>query len=156
MRGGPPDCCVLLAWPSWNTLLGWAVRSGRSKLVEDLGLEMARRGVRGDVTTNNIRLRHLLSERPEDGVAFFEQLRADGIRYVASTYPHDTSSFTYFRESCVAELDMCMNPTLQPCPAVSGPGDGEHHGGLPRQVKVSGHGPSRQATAGLCLSRLPF
>lgn len=43
-------------WCSWNTLLGWATRMGRSKLVADLEARMKEEGIEGDVFTNNIRL----------------------------------------------------------------------------------------------------
>lgn len=41
---------------SWNTLLGWAARSGKPRLVADLEERMREEGIEGDVFTNNIRL----------------------------------------------------------------------------------------------------
>lgn len=90
-------CCWV---HSWNTLLGWAARSGKPRLVADLEERMREEGIEGDVFTNNIRLQvghrpgaaqqraavltgccccccpqYLLAHRPEEGVALFHELK---------------------------------------------------------------------------------
>lgn len=67
--------CIIVMESSWNTLLGWAARSGQGKLVEDLSAKMVKVGVQGDVTTRNIRLQHLLASRPGEAMQYFEELR---------------------------------------------------------------------------------
>ncbi len=60
---------------SWNTLLGAAARGGQHRLFEEMERQMKQQGVKGDVTTRNIQLQHLLAVRPGLGLQLFEKMK---------------------------------------------------------------------------------
>ena len=66
---------VLACICSWNTLLSAALKQDQRGLFDRLEQSMMMRGVKGDVTTTNIKLQRALQDRPEEGLRLFEELR---------------------------------------------------------------------------------